>query len=409
MDKHVVVVGAGLAGLTCARALHDQGVRVTVFDAADEVGGRVRTDVVDGFPLDRGFQVLLTAYPEAQRWLDYDALDLQPFYAGALIHTGDGLHRIADPWRHPLAAMASLWGPIGSLADKARIAQLRLRLAGTDAAELFAQPETTTAQRLADCGFSSAMTDIFLRPFFSGIFLERQLTTTSRMLEFTFKMFSEGLAAVPAAGMGALPRQLADGLPPGAVRLKSGVREAKPTFVRLDSGEGIEADAVVIATDAWNASRLAVTPPAPPGRSVRCHYFRSPSAPVAPLTLVLDGTGSGPANNVCVRAGLPGTDGWLISASVLEPFAADIDEEAENIRRQLSHWFAVDAAEWRRLRSYTIEHALPDQSVGALHPARVAPRSESGMFVCGDYRHTGSIQGAMVSGRTTASAVLAEL
>ncbi len=407
MEKHVIVVGAGLAGLTCARALHQEGVRVTVFDAADEVGGRVRADIVDGFPLDRGFQVLLTAYPEARRWLDYDALDLQTFYSGALVHTGAGLHRLADPWRHPLAAVASLWGPIGSLADKARVARLRLRLAGIDAEQLFARPEATSAQRLAECGFSPAMTDAFLRPFFSGIFLERELATTSRMLEFTFKMFAEGVAAVPAAGMGAVPRQLADGLPPGTVRLRTAVREATPTFVRLDNGESIDADAVVIATDAWNASPLAGTPTARPGRSVRCHYFRAPSAPVEPRTLVLDGTGGGPANNACVRAGLPGTDGWLVSASVQEPFTASIDEEAEEVRRQLARWFAVDTAEWRRLRSYSIENALPDQSVGALDPTHVAPRLESGLFVCGDYRHTGSIQGAMVSGRTTASAVLA--
>ncbi|MGA1525128.1 MAG: FAD-dependent oxidoreductase, partial [Planctomycetota bacterium] len=108
MQRPVLVVGAGLAGLTCARALSAAGVPVRVLDAADAVGGRVRTDVVEGFRLDRGFQVLQTAYPEARRALDYGALELRPFEPGALVRVAGRFVRVVDPWRRPLGALASI-------------------------------------------------------------------------------------------------------------------------------------------------------------------------------------------------------------------------------------------------------------------------------------------------------------
>jgi hypothetical protein len=409
MGKNVVIVGAGLAGLTCARALRERGIAATILEAGDGIGGRVRTDLVDGFPLDRGFQVLLTAYPEAQRWLDYDALDLQRFYAGALVHTDTGLHRLADPWSHPVAAVASLFGPVGTTADKLRIAWLRARLAGGSTESLLARPETTSAERLAADGFSADMLRRFLRPFFGGVFLERDLTTTSRMLEFTFRMFASGAAAVPAAGMGQIPAQLASPLPAGSLRTGVAAAQVTRDSVTTVAGEHLSADAVVVATDARSASRLLGTPAPAPGRNVLCLYFAAADAPAEPYTLVLDGEGDGPVNNVCVRPGLPGSTGMLVSASLLEPYPSSIDAAVDAARAQLGRWFGAGVGDWRFLRAYDVRDALPDQSVGALDPQHEQPRLESGVFICGDWRQVGSINGAMVSGRHAAEAVATAL
>lgn len=411
MESRVIVVGAGLAGLTCARQLARSGIDCVVVDAADAPGGRVRTDIVDGFPLDRGFQVLLTGYPEAQAWLDYEALQLHRFYAGALSYFDGRMHRLADPWRHPWDAWANLREPVGSLLDKARVGWLRLQLAGVDSEELMARPEVSTADKLRQLGFSESMRRRFLEPFFGGVFLDPALTTTSRMFEFTFSMFAAGDIAVPDAGMEAIPRQLAAGLPAGSVRLGVPAEHLEGTSVVLASGGRLTADAVVVATDAGTAMRLVGQPPPKPGRRVTCLYFKAPQAPVEPYTLVLNGDKRGPINNLHARGPARGGDprgtGVLVSATILQPGNVDEKTLVASARQQLTGWFGASVSEWSFLRAYDIADALPDQSVGAArrHEARVAP----GLYLCGDHCHSGSIQGAMVSGRRAAETIARDL
>ena len=192
-DTDVLIIGAGLSGLSCARHLHEGGVPFQLLEAADGVGGRVRTDEVEGFRLDRGFQVLLTAYPETQAALDYEALDLKPFYEGALVRTGGRFHRVADPLRRPLGAPATLLAPVGSIADKLRVAWLRWSVRRGSISDLLRRPETTTLDALRRrWGFSDRIVDAFFRPFLGGILLDRDLEASSRMFEFVFRMFSEG-------------------------------------------------------------------------------------------------------------------------------------------------------------------------------------------------------------------------
>ena len=178
----IVIIGAGLAGLTCARRLHAAGVSCVVLEADDAVGGRVRTDIVDGFQLDRGFQVFLTAYPTARAWLDYEQLQLRTFAAGSRVRCDGAMHEVSDPWREPGAWWATLRAPVGSLADKIRIATLRRAARRGTLAELWARPETTALAALRAHGFSERMIERFLRPWFGGIFLDRELETSSRML-----------------------------------------------------------------------------------------------------------------------------------------------------------------------------------------------------------------------------------
>jgi phytoene dehydrogenase-like protein len=189
--KRVLIVGGGLAGLACAIRLQEAGARPFIFEGSDGVGGRVRTDAVDGFLLDRGFQVFLDAYPEAGDLLDKDSLDLRAFRPGALIYTTAGLRRVMDVFREPRHLVESVFAPVGSLADKLRVAALKWRLKRLSAADIARHDDMTTEAYLTRAGFTPPMIGGFFRSFYGGIFLERELQTSSRMFEFTFKMFSQ--------------------------------------------------------------------------------------------------------------------------------------------------------------------------------------------------------------------------
>src|SRR5947209_1188233 len=232
-----IVIGAGLAGLACARELQRNGREVLVLEASDAPGGRVRTDLVDGFRLDRGFQVLLTAYPECRAALDYDALQLRKFNPGALVWHSGRFHRLVDPKRHPLQSLLSAVDPFLSIGDKLRVGKLVAILFARTPEEIFQQPEVSTIERLRELNFSEQMIERFFRPFFAGVFLEEQLSTSSRLFEFYFQMFAKGATAVPALGMGEIPRQLVQGLD---IRYNEPVAEViggAPATVRLESGE----------------------------------------------------------------------------------------------------------------------------------------------------------------------------
>lgn len=410
-NPDVIVVGAGLAGLACARVLSEAKVKVRVLEASDSVGGRVRTDTVDGFLLDRGFQVFLTAYPEASAALDCEALGLRAFLPGAKVWRGGRLHTIADPWRKPLKAVAHAFNPVGSLADKLNVAELRQQaLAGT-VEELWHRPQRTSLEYLRRLDFSERMIDAFFRPFFGGIFLERELETSSRFLEFVFRMFATGATAVPERGMGALPAQLAERLPLNTVRYRAPVSDVWGHRVRLESGETVESGAVVVATDAPSAAGLLLGMPMPATRRVTCLYFAAPEPPVEGPWLVLNGEGVGPVNNLAVMSEVAPSYApagqALVSVSVLgEPATPEALEAL--VREQLTGWFGGVVASWRHLRTYVLPHALPAMTTQALAEPHRPVRLSPGLYVCGDHRDSASIEGALVSGRRAAEALLAD-
>ncbi len=236
----MLVAGGGLAGLACAIRLNEAGAQPLVFEATDAPGGRVQTDQVDGFLLDRGFQVFLDAYPEAGALLDKRSLDLRPFKPGALVFHEGRLRRVMDVFRDPRHLLESALAPIGSIADKLRVALLKWRLGRVGIGEIAAHGDMTTEQYLQRAGFSSKMIDVFFRSFYGGIFLERELRTSSRMFEFTFKMFSQGSATLPARGMGEITRQLASRLPAEAIRLGERVTEVRADGITLIESRIIE-------------------------------------------------------------------------------------------------------------------------------------------------------------------------
>ncbi|MCH8475984.1 MAG: FAD-dependent oxidoreductase [Opitutales bacterium] len=408
-DKPVLIVGAGMAGLACALSLHQAGLPVRLCEASDEVGGRVRTDVVEGFRLDRGFQVYLDTYPRTSQLLDLPALELRPFEPGALLYREGKLHRLMDVFRRPSSFLRSVRAPVGSLSDKLRVGWLRRKLSQSSFAEIANRQEQSTESYLRDFGFSESMIDRFFRSFYGGIFLERELQTTSRMFEFTFKLFSQGNATLPAKGMGEIPLQLARRLPKGSIGLQEKVCRVSPQSVTLASGEIIEGSATVVATDGSTAEQLLPESSLPKTewRSTTTLYYVAAQSPVKEAILCLNGSGSGIVNNCCVltdAAPAYAPQGQsLISVSVMGPCGEE--NLSPKVIAELTNWFGPQTQSWRHLRTDHLPRGLPVQ-----RPHREPPTfcQEAGLWICGDHLSSASIEGAVVSGQQTARALLRE-
>jgi phytoene dehydrogenase-like protein len=406
-DEPVAIVGAGLAGLSCAVALHRAGIPVRVFEATDGVGGRVRTDRIDGFTLDRGFQVALTAYPEMHRQLDMDALELRSFDPGALVWRNGRGSVVGDPFRRPGTAWSTAAAPIGSLFDKARIGRLRHRLRGVHPARLLAGTDVSTRDALAHDGFSDEILERFFRPLVGGIQLDPDLGDSRRMFDVIFRMLADGDSAVPASGMQRIPEQLAAQLPSGTIEVSTPVAATTATSIRLADGGAVDAAAVVVAAEGPAAATLLGLDPVG-SKSVGAVYFSAPEPPIADKLVVLDGTGAGPVLNVAVMSNVAPSYApagrHLIVAAMPGHVGPDIEEAA---RRQLCGWWGPAVDDWEHLASYRIHHGQPTQRP-PFHPKRPV-ELPGGRFVCGDHRDTASIQGAMYSGRRCGETVATAL
>ena len=408
----VLIIGAGLAGLNCARTLSAAGVNAQILEATEGVGGRVRTDTVDGFLLDRGFQVLFTAYPEVRATLDLPALRLKSFSPGAFTWFGGRIHKLIDPWRTPGAWKEALQLDFPRLMDKLRIARLRARLRKSSIDGIFKRPDRSTQAALTAEGFSEEAIHNFFRPLFSGILLDTDLQSSSRMFEFVFKMLSEGDSAVPAQGMQAIPDQLASKLPPKTVRLNAKVDSLHENEIALEGGETLRARAIVVAADGPSAAHL-VGEAEPASRSVTCFYYAAGAAPVPHPMLLLNGDGSGPVNYLAVMSEVAPSYApagqSLISISVLGTHQLTDQQLSGFVIAQMKNWFGDVARSWRLLRVYRIPHAQPRQRPGTLEPPQRPVRIRPGVYLCGDHRDNASINGALESGRRAAEAVIADL
>ena len=409
MNVDVLIIGGGLAGLSCASTLERYGISYLVLEASDMLGGRVRTDHVKGFLLDRGFQVFSTAYPEAQRQLDYPALKLQYFAPGAVIRFGGKWHRMMDPFRHPVAAIQGLLNPIGTFSDKFLVAKFRQRALSGTISEVFTRPETSALQYLKNYGFSASMIERFFRPFLGGVFLDRELKTSSRMAEFIFRMFASGETSLPSEGMGAISQQLLSRLSPKNIRTQAKVTSIHKTTVALESGESLTAHGIVVATNGPVAGYLipSLNPPRY-GHAITL-YFAVPETPFKGPYLLLNGEGIGPINNLCVLSQIAPTYSQngqeLLSVSVLIPAGQSKSSLVSQVRRQLQDWFGPQAKDWQHLHTSTITAAQPKQIVPFLNPYAFQTHIQNGTFICGDYCATGTIDGALFSGRRAAEEI----
>ncbi|MEN3583300.1 NAD(P)/FAD-dependent oxidoreductase [Streptomyces sp. ZYX-F-203] len=401
----VVVVGAGPAGLACALDLGRAGRRVLLVEAADRVGGRMRTDRRDGFLLDRGFQVFNTGYPQVAARLDVRRLRLGLFTPGFVVRAGTGEVRIADPLRGPGWVGSLVRGRTPPLRDLAALAGITTRDALLSPGVIKRRPDTTTAVALARAGLSVATVDRILRPFLSGVFLEDRLETSARFFHLVWRSMARGSLGLPAEGIGAVPERLARGLPPGTLLLGAPVREITDVGVLLTDGRELPAPRVVVATDAVTAARLLPGLAIPDGRTVTTYYHAAERTPSREPTLLVDA--DGPLLNTCVLSEVaptyapPGTA--LVSSSVLGP---DRPGLARIVRARLAELHGTDTDGWRQLASYTVENALP--VMRPPWPPSRTTRFAPGRYVCGDHRATGSVQGALASGARAAREVLAD-
>jgi phytoene dehydrogenase-like protein len=415
-DRPIVIVGGGLAGLCCARRLAAQGIGVQVLEASAEVGGRVRTvthtNEHGSYRIDRGFQVYLDAYPEGRSVLNTEALGLRAFEPGAGVWTGRKMSYVFDPFRRPVRAAAAFASPIAGVGDILPLTRMHQRLVRTPLPELWAQPEIPTIELLRQAGLSEKIIDGFFRPFFGGVFFDRELATSARFFSFVYRMFAKGSATLPREGMNAIPLQIANALPSGVVRTGTPVESVKADGVVLVGGEQIEAKAVVVATDE-PGKLVEIGARARGWRSIVSLAYDAPVSPMRDAVVALDSTGHGPVNHLAVVSDAQPTlapqGRSLILASVLggqERSDAELDAA---VKTQLSGWFGPEQVEaWTLLRAERIDHALPDQSAGCLEPIRRSNRAD-GVWLAGDGLDNASINGAMESGRRAAENMLSEL
>jgi len=414
----VVVVGAGLAGLAAARAVEAAGRTAVVVEASDGVGGRVRTDVVDGFRLDRGFQVVLTAYPEVGLQLDLPALRPCAFDPGSLVWLGKRMYGIGDPTRRPSMLLSSALAPVGSVSDKVRLAVMLHRLRKAAPVSLLHREDVSTLTALRDLGFSARIIDRFFRPLLGGIQLDAALSASRRMADIIVRCLAVGESVVPAMGMQAIPDQLAAGLLPGTVRLGCPAATVAPGEVRLADGRVVHGARVVVATEGPVAAELLRDRQvaSPGSRKVSCVWFAAPKPPVDGKLIILDGTSGmngaifGPALNVAVMSNVSphyAPEGQALIAAACPAAEGDLSALPDAVRAQMRRWWGVQVDEWRVLRTDTIAHGQPDSSP-PFSPKKPVALGVC-LFGCGDHRDTPSIQGALYSGRRTAQAVLASL
>jgi len=386
---------------------------VHVIEAGDRVGGRIRTDRQDGYRLDRGFQVLQTAYPEARRMLDYKGLDLRTFAYGAKIRIRGRFYTVADPLRHPGGLKETLTAPIGGIRDRLRLARLARRVTRTPLHKLFTEPESTAMDFLKREGFSQAMITRFFVPFFGGVCLDPNIQASSRVLQYVLRMFAAGEAALPAKGMEEIPRQLTAGLPNDCLRTGVRVRRVNSEGVLLEDGTPVDGCAVVVAAEGPETARLFGAPSVRASVAETCLYFSCDREQWHSAFLMLNGEGGGLINNIAfpsqVSPAYAPKDKSLVSVVVLGNPVPDEAELITQVRAQLTDWFGPEIEGWVHLRTYRILHALSDQMPPTQNPFRPDPRIRPGVFVCGEYGSLPGIQWALLSGGLAADAVTAYL
>ncbi len=410
MKPSITIIGAGISGLTAAVYLHQKGFKVQILEASERAGGRIKTDLIDGFRLDRGFQVLLTEYPETKALLDYKKLNLKRFLPGATVLYDGGQFEIADPFRRPSATFATLFAPVGSLKDKLNTLFLKNKLLKISIPDVFKQPETDTNSQLQKYGFSHKMINRFYKPFFSGIFLENELKTSSNMFDFVMKMFSEGDAAIPELGMEEIPKQLVEMLPKNSIVYNAKVSSIENNTIICENGQFFETDKIIIATEAVGFASNYIPKTKQNYHQVTDVYFEANVAPIKKAVVVLNASKNKKwFNNLTVMSNI--SDKYAPKEKILISVScngiSDIDDTtlSENMKTELKTWYGNQVENWKFLKVYRINYALPNQDSVKNDLENSDIQINENLFICGDHLLNGSINAAMKSGRLVAELI----
>ena len=410
-EANIVIIGAGISGLVAAYELELAGFSPTILEASDGVGGRVKTDRVSGFSLDRGFQVLLTAYPEAQRELDYEALKLRQFESGAMIFKPGDIYIIQDPIRNPLQALTMAFSKVGTAMDKIRIWNLTNKLKKMSDEEIFSEPSMTTIDFLKKYGFSDTIIENFFAPFFRGIFLENDLHTSSRMFKFVFKMFSIGNAAVPENGMQEIPKQLFAKLKTTKLRINTAVRSIESDGILLENGEKLPADKVIVACPPERVLPQLSSQAIDHHRVINIYFSLEKSFVGKPII------GLVPNQDFLVNNFVFMTDvsksysqngKALLSVSITKDVTVD-DNLVKLVQIELEALTGISASFFNHVKTYEIDEALPQVDDLKYNLLPTQTKVHDHVYLAGDYLLYGSLNAAMLSGRRAAEAVILAL
>jgi phytoene dehydrogenase-like protein len=410
MKPTITIIGAGISGLTAAVYLHRKGFKIQILEASDRAGGRIKTDLVDGFRLDKGFQVLLTEYPEAKALLDYEKLNLKRFLPGATVLYENGQFEIADPFRRPSALFSTVFAPVGTLKDKINTFFLKNKLVKITIPNIFNQTETGTLLQLKKYGFSTKMIDRFYKPFFSGIFLENELKTSSKMFDFVMKMFSEGDAALPELGMEEIPKQLGAMLPKDSIQYNTKVSAIENNKIICENGKLVETDIIIIATEAIGLASNYIPKNKQNFHQVTNVYFEAKIAPTQKAVVVLNAAANKKwVSNLTVLTNVSkkysSDERVLISVSLNGNPTLDDETLAKNMQLELKNWYGNKVNDWKMIKAYRINYALPNQEKVTNEVLKSELQLDKNVFVCGDHLMNGSINAAMKSGRLVAELI----
>ncbi len=409
-DYKIHIIGAGISGLIAAKVLEDNGFSAVVIDSTDRAGGRVKTDIVKGYQLDHGFQVLLTAYPAAQKYLDFEALDLQEFLPGAAIFKDSKQKIIGDPIKDISLLFPTLFSGIGNFSDKLKILKLNSILKRKSISAIFSDKEQSTFSYLTAFGFSDEIITNFFKPFFSGIFLETELKTSSRMFEFIYKMFGEGYAAIPKAGIEAIPRQLVNNLKHTSFRFNTKVATIKDREIVLEDGEVLESHFTIVATEASNLIPTLKNQ-STKWKSCNTLYFETESRIISKKLIGLLSKSGTLINNIFYHTSLdtvakPTKE--LLSATIINNQNLPIDLLIKEVERELKECFGIDDS-CKFIKQYNISMALPELNNLEYEMFPSETSLTSSIFLAGDTQLNGSLNAAMISGERAALGVLEKL
>ena len=400
------IVGAGVSGLIAAKVLEDHGHSPVIIEATERPGGRVKTDTIDGFKLDQGFQVLLTNYPAAKKYLDFNALELQALKPGAVIFRNGKQKIIGDPLRDLSVFFSTIFSGIGNLSDKLKILKLNIRLKKKSVEDIFDTQEISSKQYLNNIGFSSQIIDNFFQPFFTGIFLETELKTSSRMFEFVFKMFGEGMAVIPLGGMEEISKQLTAKLNKTVFKFNTEVTSVKDKEVILNTGEKLVSDATIIATDVnklvKNLQRQDLE-----WRSCQTLYFKSKKRAIVKPFIGLIPNNKSLINNIFYHTSLQTSNiskEELLSVTVVKDHDLLEKELVATVIQQLEEECNIQTLTF--LKFYTISKALPALENLKYEVSPSETQLTATVFLAGDVQLNGSLNAAMIAGENAALSAL---
>lgn len=403
------IIGAGISGLIAAQILENHGYQPTIIEASDSVGGRVKSDIVENYILDHGFQVLLTSYPAAKKYLNYDDLELQKFLPGATVFKNGKQQTIGDPLRSFSLLIPTLFSKIGTFSDKRKILKLNSILKKKKIASIFKDDELTTLKHLQNFGFSEEIINDFFKPFFSGIFLEPNLETSSRMFEFVYKMFGDGLAVLPKRGIQEIPNQLKSKLKNTQFKFKSSVKEVKDNLIILQNDEKITSHITIIATEASSLISNLKNQETE-WKSCDTFYFETRTRVINKPLIGLIADKNALINNIFYHNSLAtSTKGnkELLSVTLVKKHSLSKLDLILKVTEELKSLCKIDAVNF--LKHYTIQKALPKLNNLQYEISSSETKLKSTIFLAGDQLLNGSLNAAMISGERAALGVIQTL